>query len=57
MNTIERYEVIDVTGKRIMNGTANATQLTLDVTSIPSGLYMVNVISNNQRIAKSFVKE
>lgn len=57
MNVIERYEVIDVTGKRIMNGAANATQVTLDVTSIPSGLYMVNVFSNNQRIAKSFVKE
>lgn len=51
--------IIDVTGKTVLSRSFNQTEglnkLTLNMYELPSGIYMMNVVSENEMLTKRFV--
>lgn len=49
--------IIDIYGKKIIpNMTSNATEITIDVTDIPIGIYWVQLQSNGDVFSRSFIR-
>ncbi len=52
---LRRYEIVDMNGQTVMQGTANGKHLTIDVSTLASGLYLVKAY-NGQGWSISKVK-
>jgi len=51
------YRVLSLTGAVVLQGTAFASTTTLDVTSLPAGLYQLEVTSAAGRTTRKFIKQ
>lgn len=49
--------VMDVTGKQLMHQTNAATSLSIDISTLPAGVYFVRVTQNNGVFVKQLIKE
>ncbi len=56
-NTINNLFIYDVIGNLILEKTAHNNIASIDVSSFPRGLYMLEVISEKGIVVKKFVKE
>jgi uncharacterized surface protein with fasciclin (FAS1) repeats len=56
-NTPVAYRVIDANGKQVLAGTLNGSSAQIDVTSIASGLYNLQLITDSKASSKSFMKQ
>ena len=52
---IENLVVYDVIGNRVLEMQPNSREFSIDVTSIPSGLYYVRLVIGEQQLVKKFV--
>lgn len=52
-----KYEVMDLNGKIILNGTLTTPINTIDVADLKRGVYLVNILVDGKRICKRMVKE
>jgi hypothetical protein len=55
--TISRIQVIDLTGKVIINSIPNNNKTTIDLTEFPNGIYLLNITVNCQQLHKKIIKE
>lgn len=53
----EQLEIVDATGKKIMTFNLNNNQASLDITSLPSGLYYIKSYSSGLILTTSFIKQ
>ncbi len=53
----EAYSVYDVTGKQLINGSVNATQTTIDVSSLAAGSYIIKLNGGQAQATQMFVKQ
>ncbi len=51
------YQVFDVTGKLILTQTLNTTQVSMDVSILPSGMYVLQIVSEDQLTQQKFIKQ
>jgi sugar lactone lactonase YvrE len=52
-----RYSVIDVMGRKLLSGEIQSSKERIDTGLLHSGIYFIEVVIDNQRIIKNFVKE
>ena len=56
--TIENVEVYDIAGKLVQNYRFNSsTKVSLDVSELSNGTYLVSIYSEGQKVTRKFVKE
>ena len=46
---LRRYEIIDMSGKTVMQGQANGKQHTIDVSTLPIGMYFITIDGATQK--------
>jgi len=51
------YNVYDLSGKLVQNGSINSADVSLDFSSLTKGIYIVEVKTNNKVITKKIIKE
>jgi hypothetical protein len=56
-NTIENISVYDVIGKEVLSASVNASQATLDVSSLISGLYVVKLSGSTGSFSTKIIKQ
>jgi hypothetical protein len=54
---LESYQLVDLSGKMILKGTAHSTQLILNLNSLSNGMYILSVIEAGQEVHRKIVKE
>lgn len=55
-NNIESLEIIDILGQIYYSEYINANRITINISNLPFGNYIIRMISNNQLIQKLFIK-
>ncbi|MGH2645954.1 MAG: T9SS type A sorting domain-containing protein, partial [Ginsengibacter sp.] len=58
INAAENYEykLADITGRIIQSGTGKAGSNSININNYPNGIYLIQMISNNQRITERILK-
>ncbi len=51
------YQVFDITGKLILTQTLNTTHVSMDVSILPSGMYVLQIVSEDQLTQQKFIKQ
>ncbi|RME15172.1 MAG: T9SS C-terminal target domain-containing protein, partial [Bacteroidetes bacterium] len=41
------YTLTDVTGKQVLNGISSGSTLSIDTSSLPGGLYILNIVGHS----------
>jgi len=57
LNAIDRLEVYNALGEKVMTVTPNSNVYTLSVSTFTNGIYMVNVTTAGRTISKQLIKE
>jgi alpha-amylase len=50
------WEITDLNGRIVKSGSDNTTDFEINISELQSGLYYLNLISNNTRVHKKFMK-
>ncbi|WP_419868254.1 S8 family peptidase [Chryseobacterium sp. CT-SW4] len=51
------FEIFDITGKRLQGGTINTDETSVDLSSYPNGVYIINIKTDKEVISKKVIKE
>lgn len=57
LNVIDRIDVYNTLGSRVMTITPNSNSTTLNVANFTNGMYLVNISTNGKTISKPLIKE
>ncbi len=57
LSPIDRVDVFNALGERVITVTPNANATTLDIAGFTNGLYMVSVVTGGRTISKPLIKE
>lgn len=57
LTPIDRVDVFNALGERVMTVTPNANATTLDIAGFTNGMYMVSVVTGGRTISKPLIKE
>jgi hypothetical protein len=50
------WEITDLNGRIVKSGSDSATDFDINISELQSGLYYLNLISNDTRVHKKFMK-
>ncbi|MDN3723690.1 endonuclease [Aequorivita sp. SDUM287046] len=50
--SVESYSVYDLTGRKVLQNSFNASEKTIDFSTIESGIYLLELVSSTKRITK-----
>ena len=50
------YKLADMSGRIIQGGKGQAGTNTINISNSPNGIYLIQIISNNQRLTERIVK-
>ena len=50
------WEITDLNGRIVMSGSDTSTDFEINISELQSGMYYLNIISNDSRIHKKFMK-
>jgi len=53
----DRIDLLSLTGKLIYSQDFNSKNTTIDLSLLPAGVYVLNVISNNKNTSYKVIKE
>jgi hypothetical protein len=56
-SSIQQLKVLDVTGKLLMSQTVSANKEAINISSLPSGTYYLQLVSDTQTVGSRFVKQ
>lgn len=56
-NTIEEVNIFNMLGQKVMNATPNAQTLSLNISSLNSGVYIINTTGEEKETSARFVKK
>ena len=55
--SINKIEIFNIEGQRILEYSSNSQRIEMDLIQIPSGLYFAKISSGNDIIAKKIIKK
>jgi hypothetical protein len=53
---LERIEIIDLSGRKILSNQPNSSSINLNVETLKAGAYLITIVTENGTITKRFVK-
>ena len=52
-----QYQLADISGRVIETGSSNAGTNRINISNIPNGIYVIQMITNNQRQTERIIKQ